>query len=57
MCIQISNFTMQDSELLYEVEVAGPPLCITMNGPDGGVSSLVVGVVNRFGLLPPSLLP
>ena len=39
--------TMQDSELLYEVEVAGPPLCITMNGQDGGMGFQVVGVVHK----------
>ena len=27
---------VQGSELLYEVEVAGPPLCVALNGPDGG---------------------
>ena len=26
----------QDSELVYEVEVAGPPLCLALYGGDGG---------------------
>ena len=30
----------QDSELLYEIEVAGPPLCVTRNGQDGGALSV-----------------
>ena len=32
----LSPLFLQDSELLYEVEVAGPPLCVALNGPDGG---------------------
>jgi len=31
-----SLLELQDSELVYEVEVAGPPLCILRNGIDGG---------------------
>ena len=32
----IIALTLQESELLYEVEVAGPPLCVALNGSDGG---------------------
>lgn len=28
---------------MYEVEVAGPPLCIAMNGADGGKHTLYGG--------------
>ena len=35
--IDIHAFLIQSSELLYELEVAGPPMCVALNGSDGGI--------------------
>lgn len=35
-CQDNSLRILKGSELVYEVEVAGPPLCIQLSGPDGG---------------------
>ena len=43
---------MQGSELRYEVEVAGSPLCIIRNGRDGGDKSFLSDLTSFFTISP-----
>lgn len=53
-CQDCTLRVLRSSELLYEVEVAGPPLCVALNGSDGGEDGkeLLYGTQNgKMGLV------